>query len=406
MSKQTGYSYDIQSGAIERKRKLAEMLMGAQGPQGTQMAGGMAVKQGPLEFLAPLAGQFAGAKLNDKADDAETQLQTDRNAKLGEWLKGMPGTDPVQPVMPTTGFSTAAGQQSFADATQASNEAAQREKLAWALQGQQMGPTGQAVSGALLQSSLATPEIKYQDLGDRIGVFQNGVQTGSIAKGVSADTRFKDDTTRRGQDIGALTTARGQDITQRGQDLSATTAMRGQDIGAQTAAAGRDTTERGQDMTAEAAKAKAAAGVGAKMPVLKSLEYTLGRFAEQNEQVETGGPGGLRGSLSKVLDYQDAAALDNLSQQVSTELRTIFRIPGEGSLSDKEQAQYGLQLPSRSFSPKQNKQIMLDLENRARLRMGLEPLPAFRGAGASGSWDDAGGADPELDALLNKYAPQ
>ena len=60
-------------------------------------------------------------------------------------------------------------------------------------------------------------------------------------------------TATRGQDIGAATATRGQDITARGQDIGAATATRGQDIGAQTAAAGQQVTMRGQDIGATTA---------------------------------------------------------------------------------------------------------------------------------------------------------
>jgi hypothetical protein len=386
----TGYSYDAQSAAIQRKRKLAEALLQTQGPATNQMAGGMVVKNSPLAVLSPLIQQQLGAKMDRSLDQSQTTLDADRNAKLGEWLKNMPGEDPVQPVMPSTGFSSPTRQATYESAQTASADAAQRDKMGWALQGTQYGPMGQAIGGSVLQTELSTPDIKYQDAGDRLLILRNGQQVGSIAKGVSPESTLSAETSRRGQDLSAATAVRGQDLTsntaRRGQDIT----LRGQDLTS-------DATRRGQDLSAETTRRgqdlKAQTGVGAKAPVLKSLEYTLGRFAEANTKVETGGPGGVKGTLSKVFDYEDATALDNLAQQISTELRTIFRIPGEGSLSDKEQAQYGLQLPSRNFSAEQNKQIMLDLENRARLRMDLEPLDSFdqqRRGGASGSWADDG----------------
>lgn len=153
--------YDAQSAAIERKRKLAEALMQAQGPQGTEFAGGMAVKQGPLQFLAPLLQQGIGMKMDRDATAAESQLASDRNAKLGEWLQKMPGEDPVQPVMPSTGFSTPERQAGFNEAQAASADASRRNKLAWALQGNELGPMGQAVAGRTLENLVPKAQDPY-----------------------------------------------------------------------------------------------------------------------------------------------------------------------------------------------------------------------------------------------------
>lgn len=57
---------------------------------------------------------------------------------------------------------------------------------------------------------------------------------------------------------------RGQDITMRGQNLSADTQRRGQDLTATTARQGQNITMRGQDLTAEANKAKIGAVLQAK----------------------------------------------------------------------------------------------------------------------------------------------
>jgi hypothetical protein len=84
---------------------------------------------------------------------------------------------------------------------------------------------------------------------------QSGASSSDL---ISATTTARgQDITIRGQDIGATTAARGQDITARGQDIGAATATRGQDIGATTAIRGQDigaeTTRRGQDIGATTA---------------------------------------------------------------------------------------------------------------------------------------------------------
>lgn len=154
MSKPPGYSYDAQTAAIERKRKLAEALMQAQMPNGTQMAGGMAVKQGPLQFLAPLIQQQLGAKMGRDATGAESDLQTKRNTQLGEWLQKQPTADPVQAFMPSTGFSDPSRQAGYEEAARASGDVDRNRKIAWALQGNELGPMGQAIGGRALENQL------------------------------------------------------------------------------------------------------------------------------------------------------------------------------------------------------------------------------------------------------------
>lgn len=157
----SGYSYDARSAALARKRKLAEALMQAQGPDPNQVAGGMVVKNSPLSFLAPMIQQQIGAKMERDAARGESDLQAERNAKLGEWLSNMPGADPVQPVMPTTGFSDPARMAGYADARAASDAADQRTKMAWALQGGELGPMGQAVASRTIEGLMPKAQEPY-----------------------------------------------------------------------------------------------------------------------------------------------------------------------------------------------------------------------------------------------------
>lgn len=90
-----------------------------------------------------------------------------------------------------------------------------------------------------------------------------------------------------------------------------------------------------------------------------------------------GGYFGLGGSLGS--GTQAAKEFDNNVEQMSTELRTVFKIPGEGALSDKEQAQYGIQLPKRGNDPELNRSIIRDLKVRMGNRVdpqGASPAQA------------------------------
>lgn len=114
----------------------------------------------------------------------------------------------------------------------------------------------------------------------------------------------------------------------------------------------------------------------------KGMDYVVNQFKGTPDQpgaLETatqGGPLGVKGLLGKVFDSQDSKRFDNLKEQMSTELRTLFRIPGEGTLSDKEQAQYGIQLPQVTNSKENNEAIIKDIQARiaARLDTGANPL--------------------------------
>jgi len=120
-------------------------------------------------------------------------------------------------------------------------------------------------------------------------------------------------------------------------------------------------------------KAQTDAAKEAKGSVLDSMNYVMSQYADIFPKITTGGPMGVAGQASRVLDSQDIMRFENLNQQLSTELRTVFRIPGEGTLSDKEQAQYGLQLPNVKYDQATNEAILKDLQARAGLRAGQQP---------------------------------
>lgn len=120
---------------------------------------------------------------------------------------------------------------------------------------------------------------------------------------------------------------------------------------------------------AEASAVGEATGAQAsKTPVKASMDYVIGQFEPIIQKTMQGGLFGVKGKAGSVLDKQDKERFDNLREQLSTELRTIYRIPGEGALSDREQAQYGIQLPHTDNEPETNIQILKDLQERTRLR--------------------------------------
>ena len=126
-----------------------------------------------------------------------------------------------------------------------------------------------------------------------------------------------------------------------------------------------------------------------KVGALKNLNYLADKFTsgwtdekgnEKKPILETtpqGGWLGITGFVGAATDTQAGKAFDNNVEQLSNELRKIHRIPGEGTLSDKEQAQYGIQLPKKTNSRELNEQIIQDMKIRgvnAVMPGGVNPL--------------------------------
>lgn len=129
-----------------------------------------------------------------------------------------------------------------------------------------------------------------------------------------------------------------------------------------------------QDKAAATATGEAQGAQAAKEPAKKSFSAAL---ENMRASIGTAMQGMIQGPAGAIFDYGDKRLFESRKQQLSTDLRTIFRIPGEGTLSDQEQAQYNLQLPDISNPPDVNEQILKDLEQRVGFR--LEPISPSSG---------------------------
>lgn len=158
--------------------------------------------------------------------------------------------------------------------------------------------------------------------------------------------------------------------------------------------------ERQPENVQAEAEAKARGGaVGdleSKAPALDSFRLTKDYMLDSIKKTPTGGVLGTRGMASRGLDYQNVRQFENRKQQLSTELRTVFRIPGEGTLTDQEQAQYGIQLPDIKNDQAINEQILTELEARvnARMRQPQAEQPAPQAGGFS---------DPEKERRYQEW---
>ncbi|NYD88744.1 hypothetical protein [Sphingomonas melonis] len=209
---------------------------------------------------------------------------------------------------------------------------------------------------------------------------------GMAAVGVGADKYLADLRQEKGQQV----TVRGQDVSaataRRGQDISASTTRRGQDISAATASAGQAVTMRGQDMAAagRAAPPKATVALARnKLSSLTALETQLNRAEAALRKAKYTGPiaGRLPGGISGADSAADAA-IANLAPLV----RQLTRVPGEGAMSDYESRLAQAGLPSRSQTVEGRKQSLDDIralvaQTKAGYSdlVGDSPAPAARG---------------------------
>jgi len=133
----------------------------------------------------------------------------------------------------------------------------------------------------------------------------------------------------------------------------------------------------------------------AKSNAAQSMQYVIDQFSDQKDakgrpikgsgalsRTAQGGIMGATGIIGGMTDSQDQKRFNNLKEQLSTELRTLFRIPGEGALSDKEQAQYGVQLPDVRNSREINESILRDIGARVKLRQNNSTNPLANQGGA------------------------
>jgi len=132
-------------------------------------------------------------------------------------------------------------------------------------------------------------------------------------------------------------------------------------------------TGRGAAQSAQARREKA--------PVLGAINYLAQQFLGDPstntpgaiDKLYSGGFMGLKSRAAPIIDKADRDNFESLQRQLSTQLRAIFRIPGEGTLSDREQADNNLMLPSVEYDPATNKTIMKNLLQIINIRASQEP---------------------------------
>ena len=137
-------------------------------------------------------------------------------------------------------------------------------------------------------------------------------------------------------------------------------------------------------------------GEAGKATAVTRVDNVANRIISQMDKVDTGGMLGATGALSRVFDSQDAKLFETYRQQLSTALRAALRIPGEGALSDRDLALYGLTLPDISQSRENNIAILESLKEQVQLAAGqdIQQVPGPRAGAAGGPPPAAAPAAP------------
>lgn len=125
-----------------------------------------------------------------------------------------------------------------------------------------------------------------------------------------------------------------------------------------------------------------------KIGALENFNVMADKLTPTVNALDTGGLAGYKKYTAPIFQKDLSDTFDNRVEQLSGEARKIMRIPGEGTLSDKEQAQYGLQLPNKKFSPEVNAQIIKDLKERMKTSVAPSgvsvPVPEVQAPANSG----------------------
>jgi hypothetical protein len=281
------------------------------------------------------------------------------------------------------------------------------QALSAAMAGKTPEESNQILSGQVLQNTLAKPKFERVDLGDSIGVVdESGNVVQRIPKGYTPDAALRESgensrydrasgnarlgaqTTMRGQDIGAQTQMRGQDMTYgstiRGQDMSAETARRGQDITRATA--------QGTQDAATAAKNAA-----------NTQTWDMYRTARAGllGGLEGTSTGPVAGRMPAITSAQQTA--DGGVSAMAPVLKQLFRIAGEGTFTDRDQALLLMMVPSRTDLPDARDAKIANIDRIVRAKLGVPEDASADLSPQSGAAPAPASASPDIYNYMLQY---
>lgn len=195
-----GYSeFDAEQSAINRRRKLAETLMG-QGIQGSkgQMAGRFYVPPSHLEPLTRALSAFTGAKAGEAADTQTAALGKRRDEALAAALGAMPRA--TQQAMPTDQEGTGSFDMAGTQTPQQIVQPTMQQNAGWMAQLGRVGPQAVQMGGTLLgmqqkaDENAAGREARLQE---RIMVLDAAQQNAALSREERASRAAESATLRR-----------------------------------------------------------------------------------------------------------------------------------------------------------------------------------------------------------------
>ena len=391
---------------IMQRQKMAEQLM-AQGqePLNGQMVSGHFVAPSWTQQLAKGLNMYMGAKGMKEASDEQKALAEKLSQTKQDWLGQMPKAQTIQTQTEVAG-PVQPGMQAPVRIDNVTQKPTTEDYLAWATKGMSIDP------------ATAQMGMQYANLSMNREARDESQKAQRDQSMEALKLRMEDQRISQAERLAAQQEMQRLQLEGRKEMQAAQIAAAAENrklMAAMKEGKAADKSEQwkydpGSDTwvqppNAQYPQGRTTASAG-KVGALQNLDYLskqfLGEEGKANGLINTtttGGYLGVKGALTS--GTQSAKEFDNASEQLSTEMRKIFRIPGEGSLSDKEQAQYGVQLPKRGNNPELNRKIINDLMTRARNSVtpaGFNPLQR----GANGSWDAPSNEGPPLGAVRVK----
>lgn len=225
---------------IDRRRQMAQALH-QQGntPMGdTQVTGGWAIRNSPIQGLAKMLQSYSGRKGIERADEEAKALRTQQQATRGQDMSVLVNALQGRQASPAGLQEDAAGIHEMpAQAAQTPLQGLQKSMPM--IQDPQMQQIAFQQYMNQIEKENAPPSM--QDLGDRIALVKNGKIVGYMPKGETPDARLRDrgETTRHREASGSA---------QLGANTTISVANITNDRTRSEGAANRATTERGQDL--------------------------------------------------------------------------------------------------------------------------------------------------------------
>lgn len=416
--------YEQQILGLKEQKALAQKLResATEAPQG-QMVGGWYVAPSWTQQLARGLNYMTGMASEEKAQKGIQDVMGERQRGREAWMGQIPQATTTTQQTPFQ-YPQMEGEtpiQGLANVETKTKQPTAQEYLAWGMKGSQFDPSAMTMGSAF--ATVAENEQKRaEDRKARMEELQLKLADASLSRAERAATeeRLARINMEGRSDIARLTAALRPapqpqaPVAVIGPNGKPMYVSPGQAVGMSPASAGKQDDwkyDAGSDTwvmppTAEYPMGRSTPNVG-KASALKNLEYLGGQFVGTKEQpgivdrATTGGWFGLKGAATT--GTQEAREFDNATEQMSTELRKIFRIPGEGALSDKEQAQYGIQLPRRGNEPALNRRILQDLMVRAQNSV-LPPTNPLQPAQPPAPPQNRPPALPPADAIAAEIA--